>query len=177
MCHIYLCTEHLLPFRILSVTHFAEQLEVLLNAAVSVWALGTRNLHCTTACADLLLGLIVYIGEAFLYEFLSPLVKLVEIVRSITLVLPVEAEPLDVLLGLGRPPGEGKGYPLQYSGLENSMDCIVYGVAKSQTRPSNLHFSTTQESFFHSPSFLQGSQVLHLSSHMSKVMFLSQIDI
>jgi len=35
--------------------------------------------------------------------------------------------------GLGRFPGEGKGYPLQYSGLENSMDCIVLGVAKSQT--------------------------------------------
>ena len=30
--------------------------------------------------------------------------------------------------GLGRSPGEGKGYPLQYSGLENSMDCIVHGV-------------------------------------------------
>ena len=35
--------------------------------------------------------------------------------------------------GLGRFPGEGKGYPLQYSGLENSMDCIVHGVAKSRT--------------------------------------------
>ena len=35
--------------------------------------------------------------------------------------------------GLGRSVGEGKGYPLQYSGLENSMDGIVYGVAKSQT--------------------------------------------
>ena len=33
--------------------------------------------------------------------------------------------------GLGRSPGEGKGYPLQYCGLENSMDCIVHGVAKS----------------------------------------------
>ena len=43
--------------------------------------------------------------------------------------------------GLGRSPGEGKGYPLlQYSGLENSMDCIVHGVAKSQTRMSNFHF-------------------------------------
>ena len=39
--------------------------------------------------------------------------------------------------GLGRSPGEGKGYPLQYSGLENSMD--VYGVTKSQTRLSNFH--------------------------------------
>ena len=35
--------------------------------------------------------------------------------------------------GLGRSPGEGKGYPLQYSGLENSMDCIDHGVTKSQT--------------------------------------------
>ena len=32
--------------------------------------------------------------------------------------------------GLGRSPGEGKGYTLQYSGLENSMDCIVYAVAR-----------------------------------------------
>ena len=36
--------------------------------------------------------------------------------------------------GLGRSPGEGKGYlPLQYSELENSMDCIVHGVAKTRT--------------------------------------------
>ena len=35
--------------------------------------------------------------------------------------------------GLGRSPGEGKDYPLLYSGLENSMDCIVHGVAKSRT--------------------------------------------
>ena len=42
--------------------------------------------------------------------------------------------------GLGRSPGEGKGYPLQYSGLENSMDCIDYGVAESWTRLSGFHF-------------------------------------
>ena len=41
--------------------------------------------------------------------------------------------------GLGRSPGEGKGYPLQYSGLENSMDCIVHGVTKSWTRLSDFH--------------------------------------
>ena len=35
--------------------------------------------------------------------------------------------------GLGRSPGKKIGYPLQYSGLENSMDCIVHGVAKSRT--------------------------------------------
>ena len=38
---------------------------------------------------------------------------------------------LGLIPGLGRSPGGGKGYPLQYSGLENSMDCIVHGVAKS----------------------------------------------
>ena len=41
---------------------------------------------------------------------------------------------------LGRSPGERKGYPLQYSGLENSMDCIVHGVAKSWTGLSDFHF-------------------------------------
>ena len=43
--------------------------------------------------------------------------------------------------GLGIPSGEGKGYPLQYSGLENSMDCIVHGVARSRTQLSDFHFS------------------------------------
>ena len=44
-----------------------------------------------------------------------------------------------VIPGLGRSPGERKSYPLQYSGLENSMDSIVHGVAKSQTRLSDFH--------------------------------------
>ena len=47
---------------------------------------------------------------------------------------------LGLIPGLGRSPGEGKGYPLQYIGLENSMDCIVHGVAKSQTQLSDFHF-------------------------------------
>ena len=42
--------------------------------------------------------------------------------------------------GLGRYPGEGNGYPLQYFSLENSMNYIVHGVAKSQKRLSNFHF-------------------------------------
>ena len=41
--------------------------------------------------------------------------------------------------GLGRSPAEGKGYPLQYSGLENSMD-YTHGVSKSQTRLRGIHF-------------------------------------
>ena len=43
------------------------------------------------------------------------------------------AGDLGLIPGLGRSPGEGKGYPPQYSGLEDSMDCIAHGVARSQT--------------------------------------------
>ena len=49
------------------------------------------------------------------------------------------AGDLGLIPGLGRSPGEGKGYPLQYSGLENSRDSIVHGVSKSRTRLSNFH--------------------------------------
>ena len=41
---------------------------------------------------------------------------------------------------LGRSPGEGKGYPFQYSDLENSMDYIVHGVTKNPTQLSTFHF-------------------------------------
>ena len=47
--------------------------------------------------------------------------------------------------GLGRSPGEGKGYPFQYSGLENSMDHIVHGVTKSRTGLSDFHFHFDQQ--------------------------------
>ena len=49
------------------------------------------------------------------------------------------AGDLGLIPELGRSPGEGKGYPLLYSGLENSMDCIFHGVAKSQTQLSDVH--------------------------------------
>ena len=44
--------------------------------------------------------------------------------------------------GLGRSPGEGKGYSLQYSGLENSLDCIVHGVTKTRLRLRDFHSVT-----------------------------------
>ena len=62
---------------------------------------------------------------------------------------------LDRIPGLGRCPGEGNGYPFQYSGLENSMDCIVYVVAKSQTQLSDFHFNM--------------HLIFSLSAHSSKV--------
>ena len=57
------------------------------------------------------------------------------------------AGDLGSIPGLGRSPGEGNSYPLQYSGLQNSVDCIVHGVAKSWTRLSDCHLESTQMSF------------------------------
>ena len=51
-----------------------------------------------------------------------------------------DATDQGLISGLGRSPGEGNGYQLQYSSLENSMDYIVHGVAKSWTLLSDFHF-------------------------------------
>ena len=61
-------------------------------------------------------------------------------------VLSCDAGELGSIPGLGRSPGEGNDYPLQYSWLENSMDrrawqATVHGVAKSRTRLSDQHIS------------------------------------
>ena len=50
------------------------------------------------------------------------------------------AGDLGLIPGLGRSPGERSGDPLQYSGLENSIDCIVHVVTKSWTGLSDFHF-------------------------------------
>ena len=54
------------------------------------------------------------------------------------------ARDAGLIAGLGRSPGEGNGYPYQYSGLENSMDCISHGVTKSRTQLSDFHFHFPQ---------------------------------
>ena len=76
--------------------------------------------------------------------------------RTRTVGVPFWLSWWNICLQCGRPgfdpwvgivPGEGKGYPLQYSGLQNSMDCIVYGVTKSETRLSDFHFHRTVDAF------------------------------
>ena len=79
------------------------------------------------------------------YSWASPVAQLVKNP-------PTMRVDLGLIPGLGRSPGEGKGYPLWYSGLENSTDCIVHGVAKSQTWLSDFHFHFStmfQECFRH----------------------------
>ena len=62
------------------------------------------------------------------------------------------AGDLGSIPGLGRSPGEGKGYPLQYSGLKNSMDCTVHGVTKSWIQLSDFHFHFSVKLAFESRS-------------------------
>ena len=70
--------------------------------------------------------------------------------------------------GLGRSPGERKGYPLQYSGLKNSMNCMVHGVAKSWIRLRDFHSLT------HSASLHQISRpVLELIREIGEVKIIS----
>ena len=59
-------------------------------------------------------------------------------------------EDLGSIPVLVRSPGERKGYPLQYSSLENSMDCIVHGATKSRTRLSDFHSLTHSHNVGHS---------------------------
>ena len=75
------------------------------------------------------------------------------------------AGDLDSIPGLGRSPGEGKGYPLQYSDLENSMDCIVYGVTKI--------LSDTPEQL--SLVLFQTSQSFTISLHLLKLMPIESV--
>ena len=57
--------------------------------------------------------------------------------------LPPKAGDAGSVPGLGRSPGEGNGNPLQYCGLENSMDCIIHGVANGRTRLNDFHFTSS----------------------------------
>ena len=70
--------------------------------------------------------------------------------------------------GLGRSHGEGKGYPLQYSGLENSVDCVVLEVTKSQILLSDfhqLHQHLGSFVFTHWHFWIVGFSSIHLGRH------------
>ena len=56
------------------------------------------------------------------------------------------AGDLGLIPGFGRSSGEGKGYPLQFSGLENSMDCVIHGVHKESDTTEQLSLSHRDES-------------------------------
>jgi len=77
-----------------------------------------------------------------------------------------KAEDLGLTPRLGRSPGEGNSCPFQYSGLENSRDCIVHGVAKSWTRLSDFTFIFTFISSVLIPPGVTGEQTtVHVTDY------------
>ena len=77
--------------------------------------------------------------------------------------LPVRKPRFDP--GVGKIPGEGTGYPLPYSGLENSMDCIIHGVTNSGTWLATFTSLIFSEHHFSSRSTWKGScsgQIRHI---------------
>ena len=74
----------------------------------------------------------------FLHNYLNLLPLRASLVAQLVKNPPVG--DLGLISGLGRSPGERKGYSLQYSGLDNSMDSIAHRVAKSWTQLRNFHF-------------------------------------
>ena len=68
-----------------------------------------------------------------------------QLVKNLPAARETWVQSLGSISGLGRSLGEGKSYILQYSGLENSMDSMVHGVAKSWIWLNNFHFSSLQD--------------------------------
>ena len=98
MRHVYLSTQNLFTFLELSVSHCAEQFQVFLRAAVSPRRRSSGFLNRAAVEADLLQGLVIYISQVLLNQKFSPIIQLLEVIRSITFLCPLEAKPADVLL-------------------------------------------------------------------------------
>ena len=98
MGHIDLGAQHLLTLGILAGLHLPEELEVLLHGTVPPGAGRTGLVHGAAVFANLVLRLVVHIGQAALDKLFGPLVQLVEVIGGIQLLLPLEAQPFDVFL-------------------------------------------------------------------------------
>ena len=83
------------------------------------------------------------------------------------------AGDLGLIPDLERYPGKGTCYPLQYSGLENSIDCIVHGVTKSQTQLSHSHFHRVHTLFFFFFFFCISVIFLKAMGIVSTIMYIS----
>ena len=98
-------------------------------------------LHRKIRAQDFLLPM-AYNKRVFITIFFTcPLANKASLVAQLIKESSCNVGDLGSIPELGRSPGEGKGYPLQCSGLENSMDGIVPRVAKSQTRLSDFHLT------------------------------------
>ena len=127
------------------LSHSAESWYCL-RLGVQLWLHSGLSVlcHVTLQLLGLLHSMVASFQKGTFWDFpSSPVVKN----------LSSNARDMGSIPGFGRSPGEEKGYPLQYSGLENSMVSIVHGITKSRTRLSNFHFTS-----------MGGSQYLPLES-------------
>ena len=96
--HVDFGAQHLGAVGEFAGAHAAEEVEVFLDRAVAVGAVLARRGDGAASLANLVEGLVVDIGQSFLYQELGPLVELLEVVGGVVLLGPVEAQPMDVLL-------------------------------------------------------------------------------
>ena len=98
-CHVNLCSQYLLTIGKLAVLHAGKEIQILLNAAVSIWAFLACLSQGATHAADFLSSGIVYIGLAVFNELYSKFVQLLKVVGSIEHpLIPAKAQPFYILL-------------------------------------------------------------------------------
>ena len=97
-CHVNLGTEHHFAFLYLARVHLLEEFEAFFHGTVAVWAFRTRLGRRTLLCRYLFRSLFVHIRLSFLDEADSEVPQLLEIIRSVIFIAPLEAQPLDILL-------------------------------------------------------------------------------
>ncbi len=96
--HVYLGAQHLLAVGELAATHALEQIEILLHRPIAPWRRCARLRDRSSRQTYLLLRLVVDVSQPFLYKLDGPLVQLVEVIRGITLLGPLESQPRYVAL-------------------------------------------------------------------------------
>ena len=98
MRHVDLGPEHFFSLRVFPRFHFPEQFQVLFRGAVPPGAGRAGLVHGAAVQADLFLSLVIHIGQAAFDQVFGPLVELVEVVRRVQLLVPLESQPPDVFL-------------------------------------------------------------------------------
>ena len=111
-------------------------------------------------------------GSIFCYSIWSPVFRSRGFLHSsVGKESACNAGDLGSIPGLGRSPGERKGYPFQYSGLENSTDCYVHWVVKSQTWLTTFTFTSGPEIAWE-PQSWNGCHTIHNKHLSSKMEFI-----
>ena len=133
------------PLSVLGQYHSLPSLPHPLPSSQSKLLRGIWNADCSWNCLPLTSSVPWFLQSSADISCLNPTIPWVSLVAQLGKESTCNGGELGSILGLGRSPREGKGYPLQYSGLENSMDCIVHRVPKSWIRLNDFHYNSLQD--------------------------------